>query len=142
VLSSAVVMSFPLPNHATKKEKNMIDERNVRARSNMKGVEDVKDLTKEIKDHLIDRYGDDIRQVVVYGSYARGEATDDSDLDVLVVVSDSLDPVEVERSLSDLLFDLLLERKELVSVIAIPEDIFENYRSPFILNAREEGVPI
>jgi UTP:GlnB (protein PII) uridylyltransferase len=86
-------MSRPLPNHATKKEKNMIDERNVRARSNMKGVEDVKDLTKEIKDHLIDRYGDDIRQVVVYGSYARGEATDDSDLDVLVVVSDSLDPV-------------------------------------------------
>ncbi len=120
----------------------MIDEGNVRDRSNMKGVEDVKDLTKEIKDHLIDRYGDDIRQVVVYGSYARGEATDDSDLDVFVVVSDSLDPVEVERSLSDLLFDLLLERKELVSVLAIPEGIFENYRSPFILNAREEGVPI
>lgn len=108
----------------------------------MKGVEDIRDLTKEIKDYLIDRYGNGIRQVVVYGSFARGEANDDSDLDVLVVVSDSLDPIEVERSLSDLLFDILLERKELVSVIAIPEDIFENYRSPFILNTREDGVPI
>jgi hypothetical protein len=42
--------------------------------------------------------------------------------------------------LSDLLFDILLEQGELVSVIAISEHFFENYNSPFMLNVKKEGV--
>jgi len=76
----------------------------------------------------------------LYGSYVRGEATKDSDIDILVLVDDSLNPFEVRESLSDLLFDILLEEGELVSVIAIPEHLFESYNSPFMLNVRKEGV--
>jgi predicted nucleotidyltransferase len=69
-----------------------------------------------------------------------GEATKDSDVDVLVLVDDSVDPFEVRESLNDLLFDMLLEEGELVSVMAIPENLFENYDSPFMLNVRKEGI--
>jgi uncharacterized protein len=35
-----------------------------------------------------DRFGARVREVVLFGSYARGEATEESDVDVLVVIQD------------------------------------------------------
>lgn len=102
----------------------------------------VKQLVNQIKEYLIKEYGEKIKQIIIYGSYVRGKATKDSDIDVLVVVDDSLNPFEVRRKLSDLLFDILLEEKELISVISIPETIFKDYESPFILNVKEEGLVV
>jgi predicted nucleotidyltransferase len=102
--------------------------------------EKIKSLINQIKAHLIKLYGDKITKIVLYGSYVRGEASKDSDIDLLVLVDSSLNPFEVRESLSDLLFDILLEKGELISVIAIPENLFENYNSPFILNVRKEGL--
>ena len=108
----------------------------------MRNLDEVEGLVNEVKEFLIEQYDDRIKQVIVYGSFARGEATDDSDVDVAVIVDDDLNIEAVEAKLNDFLFNILLERNELISVFAIPESIFENYRSPFILNTREEGVPI
>jgi len=102
--------------------------------------EKIKHLINQIKTHLIKMYGENIKKAILYGSYVRGEATKDSDVDVLVLVDQSLNPFEVRESLSDLLFDILLDEGELVSVIAVPEHLFENYNSPFMLNVRKEGV--
>jgi len=102
--------------------------------------ERIKQLVNQIKEHLIKMHGEKIKQVILYGSHVRGEATKTSDIDILVVVDDSLKPFEVRKSLSDTLFDILLEEGELVSVIAVPEHIFENYNSPFILNVKGEGI--
>ena len=85
-------------------------------------------------------YGGKIKKIILYGSYVRGEATRDSDIDILVLVDQSLNPFEVRESLSDLLFDILLEEGELISVIAVPEHLFESYNSPFILNVKKEGL--
>jgi len=102
--------------------------------------ERIKLLINRIKAHLVKMYGGKIKKVILYGSYVRGEATSDSDIDVLVLIDQSLNPFEVRESLSDLLFDILLEEGELVSVIAVPENLYENYNSPFILNVKKEGV--
>jgi len=102
--------------------------------------EKVKYLINQIKAHLVKVYGEGIKKVILYGSYVRGAATRDSDIDLLVLVEKSLNPFEVRESLSDLLFDILLEEGELVSVIAVSEDFFENYNSPFMLNVKKEGV--
>jgi len=100
----------------------------------------LKSLINQIKAHLIKIYGENIKKMILYGSYVRGQATRDSDIDILVIVDQSLNPSEVRESLSDLLFDILLEEGELVSVIAVPEHFFENYNSPFILNVKKEGL--
>ena len=85
-------------------------------------------------------YGESIKKVILYGSYARGEATKNSDIDLLVIVEKSLNLFEVRESLSDLLFDILLDKGELISVIVVPEHLYENYNSPFMLNVRKEGL--
>lgn len=102
--------------------------------------ERIKPLINKIKAHLIKIYGEGIKKVILYGSYVRGEATRDSDVDILVLIDQSLNPFEVRESLSDLLFDILLEEGELISVIAVPEHFFENYNSPFMLNVKKEGL--
>ncbi|MEA1870520.1 MAG: nucleotidyltransferase domain-containing protein, partial [Euryarchaeota archaeon] len=93
----------------------------------------IRQLVTRINNHLTNLNGEKIKKVILYGSYARGEATKDSDIDVLVVVDDSLDS-EVRRSLSDIIFDILLEKGELISVVAVPESFFVSYNSPFLLN--------
>jgi predicted nucleotidyltransferase len=102
----------------------------------------VKRLVDQVKAHLHERYGEGIKRVILYGSHARGEATKDSDVDVLVLVDPSLNPSDVRENLSDLLFDMLMEEGELVSVLVIPEDFFESHNLPFMLNVRKEGVAL
>jgi len=102
--------------------------------------ERIKRLINQIKAHLIKLYGEKIRKVILYGSCVRGEKARDSDIDILVLVDQSLNPFEARESLSDLLFDIILNEGELVSVIVVPEDFFESYNSPFMLNVKKEGV--
>ncbi len=108
----------------------------------MRNITEVNDIILEIKSYLLKLYKARIKYLIVYGSFARNEATEDSDIDLLVVVDDELDPLEVEDSLNDFLFKILLERGELISIMAIPEGIFKNYNSPFLINAREDGVSL
>lgn len=104
--------------------------------------EKIKQLVNQIKEHLTQMYGEKIKQIILYGSHVRGEALKDSDIDILVLVDESLNPFEVRRSLSDLLFDILLEKDEFISVITLPEHFFESYNSPFLLNVKKEGVVV
>lgn len=99
-------------------------------------------LVKRVKNHLVATYGKRIRAVILYGSHVRGEPTKHSDVDILVLIDNSLNPFEVRRHLSDLLFDILLEEGELISVVVLPEDFFEKYNYPFMLNVKKEGVRV
>lgn len=99
-------------------------------------------LTNQVKKYLISTYGEKIKGIILYGSYARGGSTKDSDIDILVLIDDSTDPFEVRRSLSDLLFDILLESGEFISTVVLPENFFENYNYPFIINVKKEGVMV
>lgn len=67
-------------------------------------------LIDRIKGHLNETCGEGIKRIILYGSYARGQATKDSDVDVLVLTASSVKPSEVDASLNDLLYDMLLEK--------------------------------
>ncbi len=105
-------------------------------------TEEVRSIVQRVKAFLVERYGSAIKGVILYGSHARGTATEDSDVDLLVVVENSLDPWQVRRSLDALLFDILLETGELISVVVVREMYYEKYTSPFLANVRREGVQI
>lgn len=77
-----------------------------------------------------DRYGDSIRELVVFGSTARGEARGtDSDVDVFAVVEDG----GVVDALRDLAYDITLEYGVVVSVHALTTDRFaERNDHPFV----------
>jgi uncharacterized protein len=60
---------------------------------------DVQKLLKELKQGLIRLYGKRLKGLYLYGSYARGDFEEGSDLDVLVVLDDfQRAPAELDRT--------------------------------------------
>ncbi len=103
--------------------------------------EKVERILKEIKRHLKGRYGDGIRKVILYGSYARGEATEDSDVDVMVVVDDAIDEWGVLDYLAPLL-GKFMDEGFVVTIIPVKESYYEEYPSELLYNVKKEGIAI
>lgn len=102
----------------------------------------IQPILNTLREALRLRYGDRLVQVVLYGSWARGEATGESDIDVMVVLKAPVRPVQEIGRMGDLLTDLLLEHGVLVSAHPISEEDFETRHSPLMTNVRREGVPV
>lgn len=87
-------------------------------------------------------YGDDIYEIMLYGSYARGDYTEDSDIDIVAVVHGSrVDLQEGLKAVWDMSFELGLENDIIVSSTVIPYDEFMKYKDtlPYYRNIFEEG---
>ena len=98
-------------------------------------------LLAELKASLNSIYGRRLCGVYLYGSYARGEEDDESDIDVLVVL-DELKRYgdEIERT-SHAVADLSLKYEVSVSRIFVREEDWSDGQTPFLLNAREDAIP-
>jgi predicted nucleotidyltransferase len=84
----------------------------------MKSLEQIRTILREHDAELRSRYG--LRQLAVFGSYSRGSATEDSDIDILVDVDPSIGLRFV--SLAEDLEQLLGMRVDLVSRRAVRPD--------------------
>ena len=86
-------------------------------------------------------YGDRLVRAVLFGSYARGEATEDSDVDVLVVLGGAVDAWAEYRRLSEITVDFLREHDQFVTFVVADED--RAGRSwTFMRNVQRDGVPV
>ena len=98
-----------------------------------------------IRDFLrqISRWRPDIRQLIVFGSRARGDARPDSDYDILVVVRSKTR--ELQDALYDAVMDTLLNSGRLISLKIFPQSEFDRLMklsTPFMQHVREEGVAL
>jgi len=98
-------------------------------------------IAKEIKQRLVQKFGNEINQVVLFGSQSRGTADDDSDYDILVVLEHDYN-WRMKRRISHSCYDVDLQYDVLtdVKVISVNELHSAKGRQPFIVNAMNEGV--
>ena len=95
----------------------------------------------EVKEALRRLYGPRLKRVILYGSWARGDATNDSDIDIALVLEGDVSPtLEIDRT-ADLVFDLNLKYGVLISVYPVSEAEYRTRQSPLLMNLRREGVP-
>ena len=90
-------------------------------------------------------FSQDLRKVIVYGSYARGDFNEDSDVDVMVLTSLAESEIKpIEYRLYDIAFDFLMEYGVDISVIVKNEEHFKYWLGalPFYDNVEKEGVVI
>ena len=109
----------------------------------MKIQERYRKPVEEFVRRALERYRDKIESIILFGSVARGEGKEDSDVDILVVwKGDKLEGWDV---LEDIAMDILLEYGQLISLkIIYPQEYFGmvNIGSSFIQNIKKEGVAI
>jgi len=96
---------------------------------------------KNFRSRVLNELGDRIQSIIIYGSVARGEATKDSDIDVLVVSKDK----KVREKVSDVSYEVDLENdfETFITPIHLTTDELEHrikVGSPFISAILKEGV--
>jgi predicted nucleotidyltransferase len=100
-------------------------------------------LATDVAHDLREAFGDRLQQVLVFGSAARGEADPDSDLDLLVVLSEGDGDSWSDRAaMDDVLWDHTLRTGTVVSALPVDARELGNPSRPALIRALADGVPV
>lgn len=90
-------------------------------------------------------YGANIVKIVLYGSYARGDYDNQSDIDVTAIVTGDRETLQEKLKIVwDIVAELGFENDIVISPTVIPENEYEKYKHvlPYYMNIEKEGVAI
>jgi len=95
-------------------------------------------LAKEVRKRLSDSLGQPVK-VIMFGSQARGNATKESDIDLLVILP-SID-TNTGKMVSDIAWEVGFEAGKVISTIPTTENKIKRYSFlPFYKNVKKEGI--
>ena len=100
-----------------------------------------KSILTELADGIVDIMGSRLVSIVLYGSVARGANTEESDVDIALIMHGKLD-FDTEDILSDFIVDMNLKYDKVFSVIDIEFEKFRKWGNvmPFYQNINREGI--
>ncbi|NOT03646.1 MAG: nucleotidyltransferase domain-containing protein [Anaerolineales bacterium] len=102
----------------------------------------IQKILKKFKQSLTRLYGDRIKRIYLFGSYARGDYEDGSDLDVLIVLDTfRFHNTEISRT-ADLVSDLSLQYLITVSPMFMRERDWISGKKPLLRNVKNEGIKL
>jgi len=99
-------------------------------------------ILKDLRTRLEALYGDRLVRLVLYGSQARGDAVEESDIDVMVVLKGPFDYWEELRRTEEPVANLCLEYDVVISTVFLTPEDAESSRHPLPVSVRREGVPV
>ena len=88
-------------------------------------------------------YGESLSEIIIYGSYARGTQTEESDVDIALILNKK--PTKV---MTDKMIDCVARHEvdcdKVLSVIDIQSDQYDNCKTslPFYMNIDKEGITV
>jgi predicted nucleotidyltransferase len=112
---------------------------------NLQDLGIVDTLLRDLEKRLKYIYGEKLKKILLYGSYARGDNDEESDLDIMVLVD--MDEKEIKKQqgkVLDVVVDLTTRYGIVLSVIENNYDYFYEWADvlPFFANIKREGVVI
>lgn len=102
-------------------------------------------LSEKMKEDLVRGlrliFGDDIQMIILYGSVARNEATEESDIDIAIIMRKDMGEVEKKQFIR-WSAEMDIQYNRVFSIVDIREEQLEKWGEilPFYKNVREEGV--
>ena len=95
-----------------------------------------------LKQWFTEQYQDNLESIILYGSKARDDAKEYSDIDILVVLKKAFNYREEIEKTSHFIADLSLEYDTVISRAFISTQRFHEENNPFLLNVRREGITL
>ena len=89
---------------------------------------------------LVSHYGQRLKGLILFGSAARQEMTDTSDIDLLALLPSTLDHAQELSTLVDLIYPLELEATHWISIKPAAQDEFEAGSTQLYRNIQKEGI--
>jgi len=106
-----------------------------------KSVVEKDPILSEIRQRLIETIGDNVEQIILFGSRARGNAHKDSDYDVLLLVKNC--SKELEDQISVITDEMLDRYGKFVMIFDFEATTYERSKiDPLFINIRREGIAL
>ncbi len=102
-------------------------------------------ILSDVKVEVLKVFGDKLRQLILFGSYARNEQDNESDIDIMILAEESEVELRKNRPLvADIIAELTMKHEKLISITQVPYKRYHEYLDvlPFYRNVYEEGVEI
>lgn len=98
-------------------------------------------MREELIRGLTDIFQNNISMIILYGSMARNEATDESDVDVAIIVKDQMDK-DTKSRFVNWVADMDIRYERVFSIVDIQESNMMKWEKvlPFYQNIRREGI--
>jgi len=109
----------------------------------MKSNGNIDTAIEELKDSLKERFGKGI-ELFLFGSVARGESSESSDIDILVLLKNPVS-TSIEEEIFDIAYEIGLEYDIVFGIIVYTKkqwNRLSNIQSPLIVEIKKEGVKI
>lgn len=100
----------------------------------------ISEYLSQFKDLAGEHFGQRLKFLILYGSFARGDFRENSDIDVLVVLDQIQSEIKEIETLAALKTDLLLDNDRYISTNPVSIEKFENSDFSFFRNVKREGV--
>lgn len=103
----------------------------------------VRDLICEFAKDMKALFGTDLCKVIVYGSYARGDFRENSDVDVMLLVKTPQENIrQYNDAVSDCAFEYFMKYGIDISPVIVNEEHFHYWSDnlPYYRNIKNEGV--
>ena len=108
----------------------------------MQETVEIIEILKEFKTNIKKLYGDKLSKIILYGSYARGEQTEDSDVDLAIILKGDIRPFKEIDKMTSIAGEIDLKYNILLSLHPVAEMDYESCKTPLLLNIHEEEVII
>ena len=102
----------------------------------------VKTIVAEFRTRLQQLYGERLEQVILFGSQARGDAVEGSDIDVMIVLKGDVNVGDEISRTTELCSELSLAYDVVISTIFTSAYRFAHGQSPLLMNVHQEGVAV
>lgn len=105
-------------------------------------MKDKKTVIKELKSALVAHFGDDIKDVILFGSRAKGTSHKNSDYDVLIILNTDYD-WEYRYRITSVVYDLELKYDIFIDKkIISTKELFRTIKGkePLFQDAMQEGI--
>ncbi len=98
-------------------------------------------MREELVQGLTDIFGNNISMIILYGSVARGNAAEESDVDIAIVVRSQMDDGTKRRFLS-WAADMDIRYERVFSIVDIQESNMKKWEDvlPCYRNVKKEGI--
>ena len=106
---------------------------------------DLEKLLKKIVIIYRSIYNQNLCDIYLYGSYARGDYNTESDIDIVAIVKGERQELQNQlKKIWDVVSDLELDYEVIISPTVIPYSEFETYKDilPYYRNIAQEGVKL
>ncbi len=117
--------------------------RNWRNRVKLNSNKELIATLKKLAAQLSDIYGANLYDVIVYGSYARGTQTDESDVDIALLLKRK-PTTQMTRKMIDCVAASELSLGKVLSVLDIEKSKYDEWKEtlPFYANISKEGISV